>query len=329
MSHTCNICKKHYSSYQSLWIHNKKFHANTTDKNNPVIVANNPNLNIMNDKSICKYCNKKFSCPQNRWKHENKVCKKNYNKDYGKIIRELQNEIKELKKNKENNNTITNNTTTNNNNGTINSTTNNNNNGTINNIVINNFGNESVHKLTTNDIKILANENINAFIKIVEMLNFDKKYPENHIFCNTSLDGNYLSVLDTDTNQIEKILKKDFFDKVLLNSIKKINEVLVRFEIPGDNLQNINKKYLLKLEDISMKGNEILNNQKQKITYKRNINQLSYNKKNLVLDTWNKLNLNEKDDVNDDDESIDNNTIIYSDSDESIYNDNSSDYLEL
>ena len=298
MSHKCNICNKIYSSYQSLWIHNKKYHVNNITKNNSNIVDNNPKINIINDKSICKYCNKKFSCPQNRWKHENKVCKEKSmnNKDLEKLVRELQKEIKELK---------------NNNNGTINNN---------NNIVINNFGNESVHKLTTNDIKLLANENLNAFIKIVEMLNFDKKYPENHVFCNTSLDGNYLNVLNTDTKQIEKILKKDFFDKVLLNSIKKINEVLVRFEIPGDNAQNMNKKYLIKLEDTSIKGNEILNNQKQKTTYKRNINQLSYNKKHLVLDTWSKLNLDEISDENsnenDDDytESINN---FYSESDKS------------
>ena len=124
-----------------------------------------------------------------------------------------------------------------------------------------------------------------------------------------------LNVLNTDTKQIEKILKKDFFDKVLLNSIKKINEVLVRFEIPGDNAQNINKKYLIKLEDTSIKGNEIMNNQKQKTTYKRNINQLSYNKKHLVLDTWSKLKLDENDDNNSDyTESINN---FYSENNES------------
>ena len=27
MEYKCNICNKLYSSYQSLWIHNKKFHT--------------------------------------------------------------------------------------------------------------------------------------------------------------------------------------------------------------------------------------------------------------------------------------------------------------
>ena len=28
MSYNCNECKKKYSSYNSLWNHNKKFHIN-------------------------------------------------------------------------------------------------------------------------------------------------------------------------------------------------------------------------------------------------------------------------------------------------------------
>lgn len=29
MEYICNICNKKYSSYQSLWIHNKKYHKDT------------------------------------------------------------------------------------------------------------------------------------------------------------------------------------------------------------------------------------------------------------------------------------------------------------
>jgi hypothetical protein len=28
MVYKCNICNKDYSSYQTLWVHNKKFHNN-------------------------------------------------------------------------------------------------------------------------------------------------------------------------------------------------------------------------------------------------------------------------------------------------------------
>ena len=39
----CNICSKNYASYQSLWIHNKKFHS--TSNNNDI------NLHKTSDKS--------------------------------------------------------------------------------------------------------------------------------------------------------------------------------------------------------------------------------------------------------------------------------------
>ncbi len=44
----CNICSKNYASYQSLWIHNKKFHRDTQNiniinsHNNPINSHNNP-----------------------------------------------------------------------------------------------------------------------------------------------------------------------------------------------------------------------------------------------------------------------------------------------
>jgi hypothetical protein len=68
-SYSCDICNKSYSSYQSLWIHNKKFHVSKVIQN-----VSNDNPNVSN-KLLCKYCKKKFSTTQNKWKHENKVCK--------------------------------------------------------------------------------------------------------------------------------------------------------------------------------------------------------------------------------------------------------------
>lgn len=40
MHYRCNICNKDYSSYQSLWIHNKKFHNNNQkiSTNNQLII---------------------------------------------------------------------------------------------------------------------------------------------------------------------------------------------------------------------------------------------------------------------------------------------------
>ena len=84
----CNICNKQYSGYQSLWIHNKKFH------NNPVVESKclvnddkcliNENKCLVNDdkcsvngiinKNKCKYCSKILSCKQSKSAHH-KICK--------------------------------------------------------------------------------------------------------------------------------------------------------------------------------------------------------------------------------------------------------------
>ena len=84
-SYSCNICNKKYSSYKSLWNHNKIFHI----KNNTIISKNIPII----DKKLCKYCNKKYSTPQNRWKHEQK-CKIQETKD--NEIENLKNNINEM-----------------------------------------------------------------------------------------------------------------------------------------------------------------------------------------------------------------------------------------
>ena len=65
----CIICNKLYSSYQSLWIHNKKFHVTNVQKCTSSIIKS----------YICKYCLKNYSSRQNKWNHEQK-CKNKENK---------------------------------------------------------------------------------------------------------------------------------------------------------------------------------------------------------------------------------------------------------
>jgi hypothetical protein len=74
MEYRCNICNKLYSSYKSLWNHNKKFHKNIITQNNlsitPIITHNNLSIN----KLKCKYCSKIFAYNQGCWRHQ-KICK--------------------------------------------------------------------------------------------------------------------------------------------------------------------------------------------------------------------------------------------------------------
>jgi len=111
MEYKCNDCNKTYSGYQSLWIHNKKFHNKhdntliTNDKNDntliiPTIIPtiNHDNTLIIPTKKYqCRTCNKDFNNFQNRWKHE-KICKPTSQvvPINNEIINNLQNKITEL-----------------------------------------------------------------------------------------------------------------------------------------------------------------------------------------------------------------------------------------
>jgi len=71
----CNICNKKFSSYKSIWNHNKKFHNcddNITQTNNEIIQTKDNNQSI--DSLICKFCKKVLSHRNSRWRHE-KTCK--------------------------------------------------------------------------------------------------------------------------------------------------------------------------------------------------------------------------------------------------------------
>jgi hypothetical protein len=270
-SRTCNICNKNYTSYKSLWNHNKKFHNNNIIPDNPVTIVNNLPI-IPSKKYLCKYCKFEFTQFQNRWRHEKK-CESKI-KEENKIT-QLENKIIELES-KINNKTNT----------KINTQTNNNNNGTINNITINQFGKENINAISVKEIKDLI-KNDNYLVDIVKLLNFNEKYPENHNFCNTSLEGKYISVFNSDTNKIEKINKNDFYDKVLCNSFTKMDNLSLILELNNDVKEQIKEKYREHLDNKLTHIKEIFYKDKiYKKNYKTNINELAYNKNKIILDTW-------------------------------------------
>jgi hypothetical protein len=262
MEYKCNECNKNYSSYQSLWIHNKKFHLQ--------------NKNQKENLWECYICKKQLSCKQSKWRHEQK-CKKSEKtilQSEKTILQEENDKLKEeIKVIKKQNKNIINNI----NNGTINNK----------NIIINQFGNESVSMLSHEDIKRLASSNFNALVEIIKLLNFNENYPENHNFCTTSLEGDYVNVLNTESNQIEKVNKIDFYNNVLSKSIDKVNQLLVLLEFDENN-EKINPKYINLLENI-VKDPTLFSKKNNRMIYNKNINQISYNNKELVLNTWNKL----------------------------------------
>ena len=88
MEYICQICIKHYSSYQSLWIHTKKYHklprahSSTSGIHSVYIKPNIPSTSGIHSvyikpdsdedikNNMCKFCKKELSNRQSRWRHQ-------------------------------------------------------------------------------------------------------------------------------------------------------------------------------------------------------------------------------------------------------------------
>jgi hypothetical protein len=199
----CEICNKKYSSYKSLWNHNKKFHNDTVNvkndtinvKNDTVNVQNNnvnvqnENVNIVQNKEHkCDYCNKIFNSRQGKYQHR-LICKQ-------KDIINIQNN--NLTNTNDNINNI------NNTNGTII----NGNNNTIINYTINQVGHENIDKLTYDDIKKIFRQHKNSLYYAIDFVNFNENMPENHNFYNSSLEGKYINVFAMKHIHLKRKIKK-------------------------------------------------------------------------------------------------------------------------
>ncbi len=82
MDHNCMICNKKYSSYKSLWNHNKTYHIKNMDVCKPPVNIITTNVNQMstNVSHICIICQKIFTTRQAKWKHQKKCTIINDNK---------------------------------------------------------------------------------------------------------------------------------------------------------------------------------------------------------------------------------------------------------
>ena len=281
----CEICNKNYKSNNSLWNHNNKFHINDNTKsphspqNSTKYPQNSTKLlekNYNTKKLLCKFCNKLLSRSDSTSRHE-KICKVKINEET--LLIKMNNKIKELEKkiNNKNDSKRINNTI---NNGTINNTTNN--------ITIIEFGKENINKLPINEIKRLI-RNDDYLYNIIKYINFNEKYPEHHSFCTTSLEGKYISLLNPKTNMIEKVSKNKFLEKVYETANEKIEAILFELDYNDDFRLKFEDKYIshLKSKYDNLINLYIKDNLKKK--YKTNINELSYNQKDMIQQTWNKV----------------------------------------
>ena len=262
MTYTCNICNKLYSSYQSLWIHNKKFHSPNVSNNSPNVSNNSPNVssNICPNKTLCKYCNKKYSTPQNRWKHEQKCKLKKTAMDEMNILKETINELKNqvsslLKdKGKIHHKTLQ----------KINNQLNNINNGSIINNTYVKFGDLEYEKiLNNNQIKHILNKQYKCLEESIKQIHFNEDIPEyNNVFI-TNMKDDIAYVFNG--KQFISIRKNEMLNDLIDTHIKEINLSLEK------NKNKLNEKYVTKLE----KFLDMLNDDDTKFT--DHDNQRTYN----------------------------------------------------
>ncbi len=284
MVHICVICNKQYSSYQSLWIHNKKYHNSKISIYQHTISnisANNQhsfNNNIIN-KLSCKYCKKIFKHTQSRWRHEQSCENKNKIDEIQEKFIMLENKIDQLSKINKNQKSTT---------KIINKISGNLINGHNQNINNKQFiyktGTEDLNTISYNEVSTIFDNEISSVIKLIELINFNEAKPENHSFCSTALESSYLSFYNAETNTINKERKKYFFEEVICKSIQnheilydkfKSKFNLIKRKQIEDNIYNLKK-----IRDSSF-NNKIMGE------LVRNLNLLSYNKRNLIQDTWN------------------------------------------
>ena len=274
MEHRCNTCNKVYSSYQSLWNHNKNIHISDVIQNNPKVasessksnpIINNNTLTRSTNNHMCKYCNKVFKYKQGKWKHEQKCCKKLEDNLYKQQIQKLTDDLEKLKHkiNKKSTNKIINYNTINNNNN--NKLTN-----------INNIGTEKITDLTRDEKKYIMSHGMNSIISLAEHLNFNERLPQNHNFYVSALNDKHLNDIDNNTHTIVKQRKKEIFDQILVAHVDKLEKI--NTNIHYKDFSNV----LTKLK------NFIFLKQGKK-EYFSQLNMLAYNKKNLIIKTWEEL----------------------------------------
>ena len=244
----CNQCNKEHKSYNNLLLHNKNFHL----KNDKKEIK----------KFKCQYCNKEYKHRQSKYNHERKCNIENQNN----VNKPIENENQVNNKINNSNNKINNNNNNNNNNIKIK-------------YVINNINSQGISHLTLEEQRNIMNKGLNCLTYLIEKVNFNELKPENHSYCVTSLNDKHASMINPDNNKVIKTDKTSLFDKVLTTSLKNLELLCQNDNFTPHEIEKFEKK-ILKLKDLLFTGKTGL-----KIFYTE-LNLLSYNKKDLILETW-------------------------------------------
>jgi hypothetical protein len=249
MSFECEICNAKYKTRSGLWKHTSAHH--------------NSNAKSDSDKNFfCSKCNKGFKHYQSRWKHE-KSCETQAMTVLKEEFLQLKEEVKELK----NKPSVINNYTTNN---TLNDKK----------IIINNApGSESIAHLSVEQQRGIMTKGLSSLMYLIQTTNFNADTPEYHSYCVTALNDKHASMIDVKTNSIIKTEKNELFDKILIGNIKKLEAMCSNKEF-GHNEREVYRLKLESLKDLLFKNKRGLKK------YYNELNLLSYNNKDLIIETW-------------------------------------------
>jgi hypothetical protein len=124
-----------------------------------------------------------------------------------------------------------------------------------------------------------------SIIKFIELIYFNKTLPENHIFCSANLNNKMVKVYDTALKKPKAALKINIFNSILCKSIEKINSLYPIYKNKFDNDKNENiQENMSRLQTLKY---ELFN--KNNKSYYVSLGLLSYNNREIVEDTWNKI----------------------------------------
>lgn len=272
-NYNCATCNKIYKTQSGLWKHNNKNHNKTSEiiskdietievsqtaiETYKYIQDNNTIQKTLNNKNICNICNicnKQFNSRQSKWAHQTK-CKISE-------INILKNEINKLKNNNNCKKII-------------------NINDNRKQIIINyNPGNEPISHLSSEQQKEILDKGLNSLLHLIKLTNFDKEKPEYHSYCVTAINDKHASMIDTNTQTVIKTDKVELFDTILSNNINKL-EMISNNKIFSNTDR---EEYKDKLDRLK----RVLYEKKTGIKkYYSEINLLSFNNKEQIIETWN------------------------------------------
>jgi hypothetical protein len=267
--YNCKECNKIYSSYHSLWNHNKKYHSDNILKKPDNILKKPDNILKKSDNILkkpdnikthypCRYCDKIFNNIKTRWSHEKKCKIKKDNsteielekiklaqmEEENKLkminIKQLELQIKLAKINKNN---IINNSLINNN------SHNQTNNGIINNVFVK-YNDVSYNTLTNKERNEIFNS-YNMIEESIKKIHFNPKLPEQNNLYITNLKDPYCNVFDgkqfstlTKNELLPDLIDLHLFELYLSKNKYKLKKT-IRDKISKleEKLNKDNKKY--------------------------------------------------------------------------------------